>query len=310
MEVRIHSLGGELCSVAVQPNWAWCDVKEAIKEATGIPSHEQRLFDGSEELSDVAAVAPHLARSNADCPPVHLTLVRRPPEQARWLVEVADSWFIDNPLSRAPDHIRADREVVVAALRRNVGALRYVDKTLLKDPEVILSAVRPTLTTLQLVVQYAARELWADRDFVVAAVQRNCSALPYASPELRADREVVRVACRGNPAEIRHAAVELLADRDFMLAVVEQDGNALRFAADSLKADRGVVLAAMSQNRQALNYASRELRLDQEMRMAAKSKSALSAPDLAFCVQEESAAFSSTCNVPVASVQTDGVTVA
>merc|ERR1712048_376411 len=53
---------------------------------------------------------------------LEITLVRRPPEQAEWLEAVCRDW---RRLGEAPVGIQADKEVVLAALRRSGGALQF-----------------------------------------------------------------------------------------------------------------------------------------------------------------------------------------
>ena len=64
----------------------------------------------------------------------------------------------DDNLQRAPEHLRANRDVVLAAVTKNGCALRY-----------------------------AAEALLADREVVLAAVQQDERALWFAAPALRAD---------------------------------------------------------------------------------------------------------------------------
>jgi len=274
VNVRICGIGGELCCVSVEPSWVWCDVKRVIETVVQIPLREQRLYSADSELFDNVPVA-ELSSGAAS---VELTLVRRPPEQAHWLQRVAKAWFVENPLSKAPEHIQADREIVLAAIRQNVGALRYASAELRADPEVVLSAVRPNRLALRQVVEHAAPELWADRDFALAAVERNGGALQYVAAELQGDSEVVLVAVQQNTAELRHAAPELLANKDFLLSVVQRDGCALRYAAETLKADRGIVFAAVQQNRTALRFAAMELRRDKRMLARFSRRPSPSAP--------------------------------
>ena len=111
-------------------------------------------------------------------------------------------------------------------------------------------------------LQYAAAELKADREVVLAAVAQDGRALPDAAAELKADREVVLAAEAQHGFALQYAAAELKADREVVLAAVAQHGCALVHAAAELKADREVALAAGAQDGRALPYAAAELRTD------------------------------------------------
>jgi hypothetical protein len=80
---------------------------------------------------------------------------------------------------------------------------------------------------------------------VLAAVNRNGSALSYASDDLKNDRDVVLAAVEQNGRALYSASADLKNDRDVVLAAVNQDGTALMCASADLKNDRGVVMAAL-----------------------------------------------------------------
>merc|ERR1719499_2056225 len=96
-----------------------------------------------------------------------LTLLRRGPEQIRWLEALQEltGVHVVHWLRDAPAEAQLDREVILAAVSRYGTAL-----------------------------EWASPELKADRDVVLAAVARNGSALDYASADLQADRDVVLAA--------------------------------------------------------------------------------------------------------------------
>jgi serine/threonine protein kinase len=145
------------------------------------------------------------------------------------------------------------------------GVLQFASAELKADREVVLAAVGQDGRALL----YTSAELQGDRDFVLAAVWQTGEALQHASAELKADREVVMAAVVQVGGALRHAAVELHWDRDFVLAAVRQNGGALGYASAELKGDREVVLAAVRQNGRALRHASAELRGDREVVLAA-----------------------------------------
>ena len=114
-----------------------------------------------------------------------------------------------------------------------------------------------------------SRELWADRDCVLAAVQANGQALANAVIHLRADRDVVLAAITQNGIALKYARDELRADREVVLTAVQQEGLALYYASEALRADREIVLAAVQQDGRALKYASDDLHADHDVVLAA-----------------------------------------
>lgn len=108
----------------------------------------------------------------------------------------------------------------------------------------------------------SSEKLRADREVVLAVVQRDGLALKYASDDLRADRVVALAAVAKNGLALQHASAGLRADREIVLAAVEENGLALQHAHGDVRADRGVVLAAVMRDCRALSHASEDLRAD------------------------------------------------
>jgi hypothetical protein len=117
---------------------------------------------------------------------------------------------------------------------------------------------------------------WNDKDEVLAAVTENGDApLEYASKELKADREVILAAVQQWGVKLYWASKELKADREVVLAAVQQSGLALQYASEELNADHAVVLAAVQQNGDALKYASKKLKADREVVLTAVQQDGL-----------------------------------
>jgi len=68
----------------------------------------------------------------------NLLLLRRDWEQAQWLQDIATGTALS--LQDAPDNIRSDREVVVAAVRHLGNNLIYASEELRDDKEIALLA--------------------------------------------------------------------------------------------------------------------------------------------------------------------------
>ncbi len=191
-----------------------------------------------------------------------------------YLSDSIRNWFLAKVskdgmhLRYASAELRADREVVLAAVGQTLWAFEYAAAALKADKEVVFVAVRQNSGALQ----YAAAELKADRDFVLAVVGQTGWALYYAADALKADREVVFAAVSADGRALQYAAAELKADREVVFAAVSQKGGALQYAAAELQADRDVVLAAVGQTGWALEYAAAELRADRDVVLAAVRK--------------------------------------
>jgi hypothetical protein len=130
--------------------------------------------------------------------------------------------------------LRADREVVMAAVRKRGAALQYASSKLRGDREVVMAAVRKRGAALQ----YASSKLRGDREVVMAAVTGSGAALQYASSKLQADREVVLAALRQHPLALQYASLKLRGDSEVVGLALSRCGSANKVAGCSDLADR------------------------------------------------------------------------
>ena len=169
----------------------------------------------------------------------------------------------------------ADQDFWQAVLRQSDWTLnKHASEELRADRSVVLAAVKQSGRALK----HASEELKADRGIVLAAVQQKDPlnergiALCYASKELRADRSIVLAAVQQSGGALEHASEELKADHSIVLTAVQQCGGTLKHASEELKADRAIVLAAWQRcgppelkgccAGKALRFASKELQQD------------------------------------------------
>eukprot|EP00403_Amphidinium_massartii_P033676 CAMPEP_0178437670 /NCGR_PEP_ID=MMETSP0689_2-20121128/35137_1 /TAXON_ID=160604 /ORGANISM="Amphidinium massartii, Strain CS-259" /LENGTH=224 /DNA_ID=CAMNT_0020059929 /DNA_START=19 /DNA_END=690 /DNA_ORIENTATION=+ len=101
------------------------------------------------------------------------------------------------------------------------------------DREVVLAAVRKDGLSLR----HAAVEFRADKEVVIAAVTNDAYALQFAAEALQSDREVVLAAVTRRGRTLKFAAGRLQAERDVVAAAVKQDGSAILFATEELRSD-------------------------------------------------------------------------
>ena len=173
--------------------------------------------------------------------------------------------------------------------------LEFAPETLRADREVVLAALRATFETWDDngIFGFATPALRSDRAFVLAAIAESEFALCNAVAALRDDRSFVfeAIAAARNPERLFSVLdLRFRADRAVVMAVMASDGrpdatnagyrvweeaaahergHALQYASPDLRADREVVLAAIHRHGRALRHASAELRGDREVVLAA-----------------------------------------
>lgn len=238
MNFQVSGAGGHICDVSLEADAALWQLKASIQAAAGISVEIQRLFHGQRELHSLREFRRFLPRRIRR----ELMLVRRSQEQLEWLSDVRRKGYfaIDWLRDSAPPAAREDRETILAAVALNPNALHLACKEVQNDHEVVLAAVEKYPFSLRSVP--APAQLWADREFVLAALDK---------PRLK---DVVALGLFGRADE------PFSSDREVVLAAVRANGRVLRYVSEDLKADPEVVSAAMETNWSVLRFASKELR--------------------------------------------------
>lgn len=170
-------------------------------------------------------------------------------------------------LLHAHDDLKADRDVVLAAVQTYGESLKYAHIDLRADAEIVFYAVQ----VAGMALKHANVYLRSDEQIVLEAVAQNFHAMEYADTRLKSNRDFVREAVKANGQSFKYADWSLRSDRNFMYGIVSINGDALQFASDDLRADRDIVLAAVQRNPGALRYAIGDLDQDEDILDAADS---------------------------------------
>jgi len=231
------------------------------------------------------------------------------PDKAKIIAKCKESIF---GLRDAPDELKADIEVVMAALTafdgHGGGAIQWASDELKVNREVVMVAVMNEDYNLGQyhVLEFVSDEFKADKELVIAAVtnknEYGYGALQYASDELKADKEVVMAAVKVWGQALEHVSEEMKADKEVVMAAVKEYGYALEHASDELKADKEVVMAAIENNSYALEHTTDELRADKEVVMAAVEND----NNNGYALSEVSDELKADKEVVMAAVQTNG----
>jgi len=253
------------------------DVKDSIERTVAVLRREQRLLLGTRELSDEESLDT-LAIDRM----VEITLVRRPPEQAEWLERVNTQPL---QLEEAPEIIRADQEIVLAAAKADARALDHAAPSLWENRGFLLLAVE--YNWLVWLRPGIPEELQNDREVTIAILARHARALKHVSKPLLCDREVVLAAiCQLPQSDYVNGALDTLmsdhckfvfelasphfrGDRGFMIAAAQKDWHTCEYARTELWHDREFVLTAVRRSGLLLEKASDALKADREVVMAA-----------------------------------------
>mmetsp|Transcript_5644 Transcript_5644/g.13267 ORF Transcript_5644/g.13267 Transcript_5644/m.13267 type:complete len:463 (-) Transcript_5644:91-1479(-) len=159
-----------------------------------------------------------------------------------------------------PD-LRDDRDIALAAVKRNGLALQFATDGIKDDREVVLEAVKNTSRALE----FGSERLRADVDVVLEAVGKLGVVLKFASEDLRAEKAVVLAAVKNKGVALKFASEELRADQEVVLAALSENGSALQHASSTFKSDVNFVRVAIKSNYLASTHVSEELKYDKDL---------------------------------------------
>mmetsp|Transcript_141047 Transcript_141047/g.351788 ORF Transcript_141047/g.351788 Transcript_141047/m.351788 type:complete len:393 (-) Transcript_141047:75-1253(-) len=263
-QIVVSSLSGPLCVVNAHATMSVLALKRAVEAKTGIPCRDQRLLFGTLELADDQDKLSRVLGAGSH----NVTLLRRSIEQASWLRKLSKAgWHQAYALLRdAPEHIRGSREIVRVAIEENYQTLKFASDDIRSDRNFLRDLFKRKGTHC---LDFASDELRRNRDFVLSVARsyehdsKHCRfALECAAKELWSDRVFVLAAVMLVPQLIERASDELRADRSIMLAVVESSNHTnklIRSIPKQLLSDRKVALAVASRSRWILPHLPPEL---------------------------------------------------
>ncbi|CAE7385617.1 unnamed protein product [Symbiodinium natans] len=261
MDVEVHALSGVLlCALQVQGNQTVADLKGLVHKSTQIKPAVQKLLLGPSVLRNTDSLSELLTQGAVN----EVVLL----QTDKWIEEVAQDWRRLRKASEAVrndkdlvlaaiersqgeavkfagDDIRADREVMLAAMKCNGSLYRYANPSLGLDMEFMLAVLhQPPCRHCPLPSWqwHTSPEMCSDKSFILLMVARKGLALQHAASELRGDEEVVRAAMSEYPLAFQHASHALRSNRDFArYALTVGMGNFIHVA-DELKGDRRFIL--------------------------------------------------------------------
>lgn len=220
----------------------------------------ERMLADSDTFGDV---------TSAECSVLFSHETLSDTERSKHLRFLQSTRFTSRAFMQLPSVARADRAIVIAAIRNNWEIFRYADSAIQCRRSVAKKAVK----RMGMALKYARDGGRSDKKLVVIAV-RNCgAALQFARGECKADPEIALAAVKADPCALEFVSAERKADRALVLAAVGLSGKALQHADVKFQSDREVVLQAVHQSGEALQYAACAMRQDPDVVSVATKQS-------------------------------------
>lgn len=156
-------------------------------------------------------------------------------------------------LKDVPEAFR-DRIMVLTAVAQNGLALQFAPEKLRADPDIVPAALAQNPKSLEYADLGSMR---ADfRQHWVGEVGKNGMLLQNAPDPIKHDRIAVLAAVAENGLAFKHIPHDVTSGlrREALLVAVAQNGWALQFGSAQLRADPDIVAAALAQNPQAISH--------------------------------------------------------
>lgn len=183
VKLLVQEIAGQNCVVEAMTSWTVQQAKAAIEAKLAVPAHLQRLFVSGTELRkgmniSSAVACDSDAADQLEAGYLDLTLQRRTPDQASWSERFeAAGPLASEELKKAPVAVRNDLELVEEAVGYCGCALEYVGQELRANREVVLTAVRSDPAALR----FADKALQADREVLRQTVEQSCTVLEQSA---------------------------------------------------------------------------------------------------------------------------------
>lgn len=260
VEITVSTLGGPLCTVHSQPDWFGRDLKAAIAELTKTAQSRMKLLYGSRLIRNVDLLTEVLP---AEEPTVEILLVRQSYDIDYWLDEISNDY---KRLRKAPEELKADRDVVLAAMEQNVQAFKFASDALRADRDVAMRALEKDIS----LVNFIDMELWEDSELMEAVVPYRCSMYRQLSMEVKSHKELTMKVLEQQGECLQHAPAALQADREIVLLAARNVSkrfrwNLLSMIGAALRSDKEVVIACAENGCSRMSDLHKDLQADEEV---------------------------------------------
>mgnify|MGYP005996337517 CR=1 FL=1 len=149
----------------------------------------------------------------------------------------------------------ADKKKLMKAVDIKPGVFMYAGHLLRKDKEFCIAAAQKDVNLLS----HAHEDFKSDKDCIMDAVALDYTAFRFAATPLK-DEELVRFTLQQSPLALQFFTYAFTNNPDIVRTAVEGNGLALKFASGPLKEDVDICSAAVIQNIEALQFVSEALK--------------------------------------------------
>ena len=178
------------------------------------------------------------------------------------LVLIAVKDFLGRAICFASEELQSNREFIITCLKSNNSVFRFLSPSFRSDKEIVLLGMEGMKDALY----YASSDCKSNKEIVTVAIKNTGGeALQYAAKELQDDPEFIISVVTVNAKAFEFVSNNFKGNRAFLIEVFGKNGLALEYIDENLKANRKIVIAAVNNNGLALQFADEDLKSDEEI---------------------------------------------
>lgn len=138
-----------------------------------------------------------------------------------------------------------NKKIVMSAVKNNIKALMYADKSLLSD-QYFLIEVSKKLKSDQ-ILYYANSSLQNDKEFIKRLIKETNLNLYFVNDTLKDELDLVNVAIEADTRNLIHASERIKSDKTIILDYIKKHGNILNYVNKDLLNNQEFMLNAIKE---------------------------------------------------------------
>ena len=173
------------------------------------------------------------------------------------------------PYEHVSDALKTDRDFLLEIVSLDARCLKFFSEEFKQDEQIVLAAAKHFGDAA---LEFGAEKFKTNKNIITEAVKSGRKALSFLAENEKNDKNLVITAVKHHGYALQYASEQLQNDKDVVIAAitaVDQYSNTLQYASEELRNDKDVVITAVGHNGNALQYASEELQNDKDVAMAA-----------------------------------------
>ncbi|MGR3952374.1 MAG: DUF4116 domain-containing protein [Chlamydia sp.] len=146
---------------------------------------------------------------------------------------------------------RANKKIVLAAVRQDGWSVKHASDQLKGDRDVAIAATSQNAWAIQSLTAF-----WEDKLFILPLIKRAPYIIQYVSMRLRRDPDIIRTTLETNALCLKHLHPYDQDTSEWVEIAVQNNGLALQFAGKNCRKNEGLAFLAEEQNSKASRYAN------------------------------------------------------